>query len=219
MYSRVLGRVSLAASSMAVTALLAIPAAQAQDTQPIEGGRITFDGTSAFITTLNGQGIQVEGLGRFGHHKEIASFNLCGGAIDLDTGVAQILQNGEVVFSETTTPSGSSTPTTTEVELFSLIIDTTGASPVLTALVSVNGSLQGRSAIADLTLPSLTFPLTPDKAILQFEGSGLALDASFASTLNTAFNLSGADALAGGTSIGTADITVLVPYTPKRHKK
>jgi len=219
MYRRVLGRLSIAASSMAVAALLAIPAAQAQDTQPIEGGRIAFDGTSTFVTTLNGQGIQVEGLGRFGHQKENASFGVSGGAIDLATGLAQILQNGEVVFSETTTPSGGGTPTTTEVELFSLIVDTTGASPVLTALVSVNGTLQGRSVIADLTLPSLTFPLTPDRAVLQIDGIGLALDASFATTLNTAFSLTGANALAGGTAIGTADVTVLVPYTHKHHKK
>ncbi len=214
-----LKQISMAASAMAVAALLATPAAQAQDAQPIEGGRTIFAGTSGFVTTINGLGIDVAGFGRFGHHRENANFGVNGGAIDLASGMAQIVHSGEVVFSATSSSSSSTPSTTTDVELYSFIIDTTGSSPVLTALVSVNGTLQGRSTILDLTLPTLTLPLTPDKAVLQIEDVGLALDSSFASTLNTAFNLTGSNALAGGTQVGTANITLLLPYTPEHHHK
>lgn len=210
--NRFIHRIAYAAPAMAVAMMLAIPAAQAQKTEPIEGGRTAVTLASGFATTLSGLGVKLNTSGACEHRHGSINFPVIGGAIDLDTGIAEVLHGGGLNLTVTTS-SG-----TTEVQLLDFIVDTTGSSPVITGLVSVNGTLSSRAVIFDLTLPAITLPLTPEHSTIQFESVGVALDAAAATALNTAFGLTGSNALTAGTAVGTANVTLVLPWMPEHRK-
>ncbi|NJM36514.1 MAG: hypothetical protein HC845_00780 [Akkermansiaceae bacterium] len=95
---------------------------------------------------------------------------------------------------------------TTTVELRNFIIDTTGATPVLTGLVVANENTVGRLPLFDLVLPEgITLPLQPKGSMksLTLSGVSLKLTAGAAEALNGAFNVT---AFAEGLPIGTAKV-------------
>lgn len=128
-----------------------------------------------------------------------ATFPVTGGAIDLDTAAGNTLHSGGL-----TLEAGG-----TEVRLQSFIIDTTGASPVITGLVVVNNKLVGRLTLFDLQLPAgFTLPLKPERGIfLRLEGVGVTLEAQAAAALNSVYSVT---AFQGGLDIGTASVFATV---------
>jgi hypothetical protein len=186
--------------------MLAAPAAQAQKTETIQGGftQVTF--ASGLGTTLTGLGVTVAPVGSAEHRKGVFNFASTTGAIDLDTGLFEILHTGGLAF----------TAGTNKVEFLNLLVDTSSGSTVVSGLVVANGTLVGRTPLFDLTLPTPALPLVPDRSVLQIEGIGIALDPAAATELNTALSTTG---FTSGLDIGTANLTLLLPWTPKHGKK
>lgn len=129
----------------------------------------------------------------------VASFPVSGGAIDLQSAKGEIAHSGGLSLSK-----GGTT-----VTLQSFTIDTVAGSPVLTGLVSVNGTLVGRLPLFDLSLPSgLTLPLKPVAGVrLNLFSVGVSLSDAAAGALNSIFKTS---AFAGGLKIGTASAFTII---------
>lgn len=91
----------------------------------------------------------------------------------------------------------------TTVELHHFIIDTTGAKPVITGLVIVDGKVVTRLTLFDLEIKASDVGWE-SKYVLELKNVGVTLDSGAAATLNSVFHIS---ALAGGLNIGLADLT------------
>jgi hypothetical protein len=196
---RISSRVPL---TFAVAALVTVlsPLSQAQKTKTIDRGRTTVALSSGFVSALGSLGVTPGTVGPTRLYSGTVDFPVTGGAIDLDTAAGQILHSGGLTLT-----AGS-----TEVVLQSFIIDTTGAAPVITGLVSVDGKLLGRLPLFDLALPSgLTLPLKPADGLIILKGVGVTLDSTAAGALNSVFNVS---AFKGGFGIGTAKVIADLSY-------
>lgn len=192
-------RLSLAAPIMAVALVLSATGALAQNTVTIAGGVTTVTLAGSFVSALGSLDVTPGTVYPTLLQDGKVGFPVTGGAIDLDTALGQILHSGGLTL----------TAGKTEVTLQSFIIDTTGSKPVITGLVSVNGTLQsfGRVPLFDLALPSgLTLPLDPKYGELGLEGVGVTLDAAAAGALNSVFDVT---AFTAGFDIGTANVTLL----------
>jgi hypothetical protein len=87
------------------------------------------------------------------------------------------------------------------VDLRDFIIDTTGAKPIITGLVELDGKVVGRLTLFDLSLKEAA--LDSDGCVLIIKNVDVTLDKGAAATLNSVFKIS---ALAGGLNIGTAKV-------------
>ena len=140
-------------ATVAFTVLATTP--PAQQTKTLFTGRTSVKLSSTFTGALSSLGVTVGRVFPTEIEYGTANFPVTGGAIDLDTASGNVLHSGGL-----TLKAGD-----TKVTLQSFIIDTTTGKPVITGLVSVNGSLLGRIPLFDLTLPagfSLPLHLTPD---------------------------------------------------------
>jgi hypothetical protein len=164
--------------------------------------KVTLD--SGFVSAVTGLGLKVGGVGLTRVVHGTAAFPISGGAIDLKTAKAQIIHTGGLTLSV----AGASSDDEPAVILESFIIDTTGATPVLTGLVVANGTLVGRLPLFNLQLPAgLTLPLKPEHSQLVLDGVGLTLTSGAAAALNSVFNVT---ALKGGITVGTAKVWAIV---------
>ncbi len=126
----------------------------------------------------------------------VVNFPVVAGALDLQTARGELLHTGGL----TLTAGGK------KVQLQSFTIDTTGAQPVITGIVSVNGQLLGRLPLFNLQLPgNLTLPLVPRGGWLTLSGVGVKLSATAAGALNSVYNVT---AFTEGFNIGTAKVWV-----------
>lgn len=192
---RIASRLSLTAPIMAVAMLVCANQASAQNTETIESGRTTVALAGTFVSALGSLGVTPGTVGPTRLYDGTVNFPVSGGALDLDTGVSQILHTGGLTL----------TAGQTKVTLQSFIIDTTGA-PLITGLVSVDGKLLGRLPLFDLALPSgITLPLKPHQDRIILKGVGVTLDSTAAGALNSVFHVS---ALKGGFRIGMAKVIV-----------
>jgi hypothetical protein len=124
----------------------------------------------------------------------VASFPITGGVLDLQNARGEINHSGGLFFA-----AGG-----TRVELSSFNIDTSGATPVLTGLVTANGNFVGRIPLFTLELPSLTLPIQPQAFGTVFVPNvKVTLSPEAAQALNAVFNVS---AFAAGFNIGTASV-------------
>lgn len=125
------------------------------------------------------------------------AFPITAGSIDLANAAGEILHSNGLVLK-----AGG-----TVVELRNFIIDTTGASPVLTGLVVANETTVGRLPLFDLGLPAgLTLPLAPKGPFraLRLPNVTLTLTDDAAAALNGAFSVT---AFAEGFLIGKAKVS------------
>ena len=197
---RLISHSSLAAPIVALAMLVSANTVSAQKAETIEGGRTTITFADGVIPALGSLGITLGTVNPSGLDNGVASFPVTGGAIDLDTGAGQVLHSGGLTIT-----AGNS-----QVIVQSFIVDITSGIPVITGLVSVNGSVLGRLPIFDLRMDDgLALPLTPQK-IGQFtlDGVDLSLDSAAANAINSALNT---DALSGGIEIGSACFMVILP--------
>jgi hypothetical protein len=191
--TRLIPKMTHAAPILAAAFLAATSVAFAQKTETVEGGRTTVTLAESFVSALSSLGVTPGTVTPTELRGAKVNFPITGGAIDLETGDGQILHSGGLTL----------TAGNNEVKLQSFIIDTTGAQPVITGLVVVNGKLVGRLSLFNLTPPSgVSLPLKPSYGVLETKGIGVTLTAGAAAALNEVF---GIKALAGGLDIGTAD--------------
>lgn len=124
-----------------------------------------------------------------------ASFPIPGGELDLGTLKGEVDHAGGL-----TLRAGG-----TGANLSSYIIDTTGATPVLTGLVKVNDSVFGRLPLFDIGLVSAPVVRGRHARVgsVQLDNVQLTLNADAADALNAVFNV---DAFQSGLPIGTARV-------------
>lgn len=127
----------------------------------------------------------------------VAIFPIVGGVLDAANARGEIIHLGGLSLR-----AGGTTVTLTD-----FVIDTTGAQPRLTGLVTAGGNVVGRVPLFDLQLPELPLPLTPSaRGKLTINQVTLTLTAEAAAALNATFNVS---AFSAGLNIGTAKVKVV----------
>lgn len=194
---KILSKLSIATPLLAA-ALLAPTSSYAQSAKIVEAGNTTVTLSKDFAMALDDLGVSQGSIRPTEHESYNVNFPVTGGEIDLSTAKAQLLHSGGMKF----TAGG------TEVDLSSFIIDTTGATPVITGLITVNHALWGRVTLFDLMLPSgLQVPLTAPNGRVALSGVGVTLDATAAAALNQAWKVS---AFKAGFNIGTAKVVIYV---------
>lgn len=172
--------------------------ALAQKTITLTSGQTRVALAPSFVSALSGLGVHPGVIAPTELRSGVVNFPIVGGAVDLDTAKGQILHSGGLTL----------TAGATQVRLQSFIIDTTGASPVITGLVVVDNKLAGRLPLFSLALPAgLTLPLPLTDGVLALKGVGVSLTPTAAGALNQVFHVS---ALQGGFAVGTARV-VAVP--------
>ncbi len=189
---------SIATSFVLVYALAwATTAAQAQ-TYTMESGKTSVTLSAGFVSALQSLRVTPGTIGPTKISGGVAGFPVVAGALDLNNAKGEILHSGGLTLANSAK----------RVRLQSYIIDTTGVSPVITGIVTVNGVILGRIPLFNLQLPSgLKLPLKPSGDVLTLKGVGVTLNAGAAKALNMVFNVS---AFQGGLKIGTANVSAVV---------
>ncbi len=184
---RLPSRLSMAAPIVALAMLVSTNNVFAQRTAPIEAGRTTVNLACSSVTAL---GVSPGAVGPTRLCNGIVNLPVIGAAFHRDTARGRILHTGGLPL----------TAGETQVTLQSFVIDTTNA-PVITGLVSVDGTFLGRLPLFDLALPSgITLSLKPRHGLIILQGVGVSLDNTAAGALNRAFDVS---AFTGGSGIST----------------
>lgn len=173
--------------------------AHAQNTQTALLGTTDINLSSSFISTLQGWSVTSGTVFPTRMTGTDVTFPVTSGAIDLSSGKGQFLHSGGLTL----------TYGTKVVVLQSFIIDTTTLSkPVITGIVSVNGTFLGRMTLFDLTLPpGISLPLNAPHGFLKLSGFGVTLDSGAATALDYIFNVT---VIKGGMPIGTASAEALL---------
>ncbi len=186
-----------------VFGMLVTPAS-ANPTAILAEGRTTVTLSNDFLNGLSTLRVAAGTVGEGSLRSGVASFAITGGALDLANAKGEINHTGGL----------SLTAGTTRVELLSFNIDTTGARPVLTGLVTANGDLVGRIPLFNLELPTLTLPLQPQAFNTLFiPGVKVTLTAEAAGALNSVF---GVTAFTEGFNIGTASVFAVASPVRRR---
>jgi hypothetical protein len=166
----------------------------AAPTANLSDGRTSVTLSNDFFTALNTLGVAAGTIGAGTIRGGVASFPITGGALDLGTAKGEINHTGGLSLSKGNV----------RVELSSFNVDTLGSAPVLTGLVTANGTLLGRVPLFKLTLPQLTLPLqTGAFNTLFIPGVRVGLSPEAAAALNSVF---GVTAFAADFNIGTASV-------------
>lgn len=150
---------------------------------------------AGFTAALTSLSVSLGTLPKSGVYQGQAYFPIVAGAIDLANAKGEISHAGGLTL----------TAGETRAELSDFVIDTFGATPVLTGLVVVNDSIVGRIPLFDLILPpGFAVPLTADRGrFITLSNVGVKLNATAATALNGVFKVT---AFAGGFTVGTAKV-------------
>lgn len=168
--------------------------ALARPTVVLADGKTSVALSNDFFAALTALRVSAGAVGDGTLRSGVASFPVTGGALDLATAKGEINHSGGLFLA-----AGS-----TRVELLSFNIDTSGARPVLTGLVTVNGDFVGRLPLFNLELPALTLPLQPQAFNTIFlPGVKVTLTSEAAAALNSVFSVT---AFVEGFNIGTASV-------------
>ena len=186
-------KLRLTVSMLLLTSLLSIAALGAPSILLVDG-KTSVVLSNEFIGALGTLQVTPGAIGAGTLRSGVASFPVTGGALDLANAKGEINHSGGLSLSAGTT----------RVQLLSFNIDTTGTTPVLTGLVTVNGDVVGRLPLFTLTLPTLTLPLQPGAfGTLFVPGVQVRLSGEAATALNSIFRVT---AFTEGFNIGTASV-------------
>ncbi len=168
-----------------------IPSGQNSSQIELFSGHTAVDLSSDFVSALTELNISPGRIFPATLRSGRATFPITDGTLDAQTLKGEILHNGGLTLTR-----GS-----TQVRLRSFIIDTTGASIVLTGLVSANGTVVGRIPLFDLQLPAGSAESRIDRVVLN--GVAVTLRQEAATALNAVFQT---NAFVGGFNIGNARV-------------
>lgn len=187
------------ARTLSLVLALSFTAALHAQTYTVESGKTSVTLSSGFVSALKTLGVTPGTIGPTTISNWVATFPAVAGAVDVNNLKGQILHSGGLTLAD---PKA-------RVRLQSFIIDTTGSSPVITGLVTVNGIIMGRMSLFNVHLPSgITFPLKPTNGdMLALSNVTLTLNSAAADALNKVFSVS---AFSGGLKIGTAKVSITV---------
>ncbi len=186
--------------AVVVLALTLVSASAFAQTVATVSGQTSVALSSTFLNALKSLGVTPGVLNPTTiSSKAVATFPITGGALDAKSAAGQITHSGGLTL----------TAGKTEVAIENFIIDTTGSTPVLTGIASVNGSVAGALPLFDLALPKGLKIKVVDGIFVNLPGVGVTLSSDAAATLNKVFGVS---AFQAGLDIGTATVqTIVVP--------
>jgi len=191
-------RLFLGAAVLAATAL-ASTASLAQATVYVAGGVTSVTLSSTLLGALSSLNVTPSILSPATLNGAVANFPVTGGAVDADTAKGEIDHSGGLTFT-----AGSTVVTISNFDITYL-----GGAPVLTGIVTANGTLLGRYGLFNVAAKA-SLPLKPQNGFYVYlPNVELTLTAGGASLLNGAF---GVTAFTAGLPIGTANSTVLVGF-------
>lgn len=196
-------KLSLAAPLVAASMMLVPSASLGQavghldhNIRLVQGGRTDIAFASTFFSILTNQGLALttsDGAEIRGERVFLPT--TASGMVDVNSARVQVLHSGAIVISGTGKNS---------VTMTGFILDSTTSAPVISAIVSMNGTLMGRVAFLDLTVPStLTLPLATTDELLQIDANTLTLDSAMASFLNSVY---GGGSFVAGSNMGVANL-------------
>ena len=169
--------------------------------------KVQFD--QSLIDTLDTLDIRVSRLAPstvFLNRKGCASFPIAGGIFDPVATTAEILHRGGLIL--------STDDVTVVLSSFIIEVPTSG-DPVLTALLTVDGTLEGRISLFDVDLANADIDLK--RNVLCVSDVALTLSADAATALNTAF---GVTDFVSGDAVGEARVVAgLRSLRPDKHSK
>jgi hypothetical protein len=186
-----------ALASAAVCGLLALNAATAAaaPTETPAGGNTSVQLAPSFLAALTSLKVTPAAIapGKIVSRSKgvFASFPITTGEIDVGTLKAEIDHAGGLSL----TAGGA------HVQLTAFVIDLTGTTPVLTGLVTVNGSLLGRFPLFDLDLAHSS--VSAKDELVKVSNVAVTLTDAAAGALNGVFNIT---ALSQGLAIGSATV-------------
>ncbi len=194
----------VASATLGVLTMAAPLAAVAAPTDTTFAGETVVALADSFLAALSSLGVApgAIGPGRIEAYKgtTYAAFPITTGQIDLGKVEGEIDHSGGL----------SLTAGSTVVELTSFAIDLySGAKPVLTGLVTVDGSFVGRIPLFDLSLASAT--IDDKKYYLAVDDVGVTLDSAAAGALSSVFKTT----VPAGLTVGKAYVEAHL--TNKRH--
>lgn len=186
---------AFATLALSTSILCATTSVSAAPTLPAVGGATTVQLAPSFLDALNSLGVTPAAVfpGRLKARSEgvLAAFPITTGELDAGTLKAEIDHAGGLSLK-----AGGSV-----VKLTDFIVDLTTSAPVLTGLVTVNGSLLGRVPLFDLDTSKIKAGLHENVA--KVSNVGVTLSKTAAGALNSVFGIT---ALSKGLVIGTAAV-------------
>ncbi len=176
----------LAAALVAASFLPMVAKAQ---TVSLAGGETQVVLASSFVSALGSLGVTPGSVGLAHLYKGVATFPITVGLANLSQPKAEIGHLGGL----------SLTAGKTVVNLLNFEIEVVDSTPVITGIVTVNGSIVDRLPLFNIT--GIGNIYQPYKEALSIQGVTLTLTSGAATALNGVF---GTTALTGGFNIGTA---------------
>jgi hypothetical protein len=173
------------------TVLLVCANAFGQNTKTIEAGWTSVNLSGDLVTALQSLGVTPGTIAPSKLRPAKVNFPVTAGAIDLKSLKGEIVHSGGLTL----------TAGKTQVRLQTFTIDTTGAAPVLTGLVTVNGALLGRLPLFDISLSGSSIRV--NDGTLTITRVGLTLNKAAAAALNQVFSV---NAFSSGFPVGTAKV-------------
>lgn len=186
----------------AATALLVCANAFGQNTKTVEAGWTSVKLSGDLVTALQTLGVTPGTIAPSKLRAGKVNFPVTAGAIDLKSLKGEIVHSGGLTL----------TAGNTQVRLQTFTIDTTGAAPVLTGLVTVNGALLGRIPLFDINLSGSSVRV--NEGILTITRVGLTLNKAAAASLNQVF---GVNAFSSGFPVGTAKVIAALDGSNEDH--
>jgi hypothetical protein len=170
-------RTTLAAFGLAAS--VAVSPASAAPTAQIYSGYTLVEFLPGFVDALTSLYIAPSKNLPGTLYQGVAYFPITAGRLDAANAKGEVAHSGGLTL----------THDSAQVVLSDFIIDTAGATPRLTGIVTANGTLVGRIPLFNLALPPLELPLVlpPGPETLLIQGSRVTLTQEAATALNGAF--------------------------------
>jgi hypothetical protein len=184
------------------TVLLVCANAFGQNTKTVEAGWTSVKLSGDLVTALQTLGVTPGTITPSKLRVGKVNFPATAGAIDLKSLKGEIVHSGGLTL----------TAGNTQVRLQTFTIDTTGAAPVLTGLVTVNGALLGRVPLFDINLSGSSIRV--NDGILTISKVGLTLNKVAAAALNQAF---GVNAFSSGSPVGSGKVIAALDGSNEDH--
>jgi hypothetical protein len=182
-----------------VLSAVLVPSTFAQNTVTATSGSATISFSSNMSSFLTPLGLSVGQVDPTSISHGNATLTLATGVVDLASGGVNIVYSGGFTIEG----AGSTT-----IRFQNLTIDTTGNTPVMTAIAVVNNQIRGRYTLFDLTpAAGTTLPFTLHGVNWTLNGVQLALDTSTTTLLNSVYGVS---QFTGGVNIATMNLATKV---------
>lgn len=169
----------------------------AQSNTAIGAGVTTLRFAPTFESTVATSGLTLGAVGESSVLQGLFLFPVVEGAIDIDSGRGEIIHGGGFQL----------VAQNLDVTFLNLIMDTTGATPLVTGDLVVNNAMILRIPLFDAQFPPLTLPLDIRRGTVDIPSTGITLRPEAAEILN---RIIASTIFTSGQPVGTSEMTWIV---------